>query len=366
MKRLFLAALSALLTLTTAYAAHTLPLEGSVIRPSNPLIQYVGRISWAKPERPAFNFPGIEIRAAFDGTSLKMVARPKSGYFMAEIDGAKAFKVAFTGEKDSVVSLAAALPEGRHTVRLCYAQEGYKTHPEFWGFILDEGKGLLEPDPLPNRRIEFIGNSITCAYGVESTAAGDPFMFATENHYYGFATLVSDTLNAVHMAVSRSGIGMYRNYGGPTAGSKGDMPDEYAYTLFNNHNYRWDFSSWTPDVVCINLGTNDLSTKGYDSALYKNAYRGFLKTVRGHYPTAKIVMLTGCMLGQKENNLQKSLLDDLCRELNDAGDTAIFRFDFSPQTGELGYGGSWHPSKKQHEKMASELTPYLKELMKWK
>lgn len=359
-------AIMALLSCSALFAAHTLPIEGSIINPSDPNIQYIGRISWHKSEQPSFNFPGIEIRAAFTGTSLKMIARPKSGYFMVQINGSKAFKVAFTGEKDSVVTLATALPEGRHTVRVCYAQEGYKTRPEFWGFVLDEGHRLAKPDPLPNRRIEFIGNSITCAYGVESVYQKDPFMFATENHFYSFATTVSDSLDAIHMSVSRSGIGMYRNYGGPSAGSKGDMPDEYPYTLFDNHNYRWDFSSWTPDVVCINLGTNDFSTKGYNSALYKKAYREFLNTVRGYYPHAKIVMLTGCMLGKAENNVQIGLLNELRDEFNAAGDTEIYRFDFPMQTGDLGYGGSWHPSRKQHQAMAELFIPFLRDLMNWR
>lgn len=366
MKKIFLTAVLSLLTIVTAFAAHTLPIEGTVVSPADPNIQYMGRISWHKPLRPSFNFPGIEIRAAFTGTSLKMIARPKSGYFMVQINDSRAFKVAFTGEKDSVVTLAVGLPEGRHTVRVCYAQEGYKTHPEFWGFVLDDGCRLVTPDPLPNRRIEFIGNSITCAYGVESTYEGDPFMFSTENHFYSFATLVSDALNAQHIAVARSGIGMYRNYAGPSAGSKGDMPDEYAYTLFNNHNYTWDFSCYTPDVVCINLGTNDLSTKGYNAQLYKQAYRQFVGTVRSHYPKAKIVMLTGSMLGKKENDLQKSLLNALREELVASGDSEIYRFDFTPQTGSLGYGGSWHPSRRQQEAMAAELTPWLADLMNWK
>jgi hypothetical protein len=43
----------------------------------------------------------------------------------------------------------------------------------------------------------------------------------------------------------------------------------------------------------------------------------------------------------------------------------VFRFDFTPQTGDIGYGASWHPSKWQHEKMAAELTAYLRSLMKW-
>ena len=71
------------------------------------------------------------------------------------------------------------------------------------------------------------------------------------------------------------------------------------------------------------------------------------------------------MLGEKENNKQKSILDDIANDFNKKGDTNIYRFDFTPQTGELGYGASWHPSMRQQQRMAEELTPYLKSLMNW-
>ena len=47
------------------------------------------------------------------------------------------------------------------------------------------------------------------------------------------------------------------------------------------------------------------------------------------------------------------------------GDKEVYRFDFTPHDGSLGYGADWHPSMRQHEKMANELTPFLKKLMNW-
>ena len=102
------------LTLGAASADKTLPLRGNVYTPSDPHIQYVGRISFLNPERPQFNYPGIQINVAFEGTSLRMLCKPKSGYWMAQIDEAEPFKVAFTGRRDSVVTLCTALPQGRH------------------------------------------------------------------------------------------------------------------------------------------------------------------------------------------------------------------------------------------------------------
>ena len=67
--------------------------EGEFIKPTNKKIQYVGRISFKNPNAPCFTYPGVQINARFEGTSLKMKAKPMSGYFMAQIDGCKPFKV---------------------------------------------------------------------------------------------------------------------------------------------------------------------------------------------------------------------------------------------------------------------------------
>lgn len=348
------------------YTSSTLPLQGEVVKASHPMIQYVGRVSFTKDKDVAsFNYPGTTIGAAFEGTSLKMVCRPKTGYFMAQVDGCEPFKVGFNAERDSVVTLATALPKGIHRVRLMYVIEGLFRQPEFKGFVLDKGCHLVESPALPERKIEFIGNSITCGYGVESTGASDPFEDETENHWMTYANIVSDSLGAQHTSVSRSGIGVYRNYDGPKDGSVENMTWEYEYTLFNKHDEKWDFSKYQPQLVCINLGTNDLSTNNYDLSLYEKNYRLFLKTVRGKYPDAKIVLLTGPMLGEKESGEQRKVLDRIRKDAQKKGDKEVYRFDFTFQKGDLGYGASWHPSKLQQQKMASELLPFLRALMKW-
>ena len=182
MKKVFLIAFAAMLC-QQLMAIKTMPIQGEVIKPTDAHIQYAGRISFTNPERPAFNFPGVQIAAAFEGTSLRMLAKPKSGYFMAQIDKAEPFKVAFRGDRDSLVTLATALPDGVHTVKLMYVIEGYEFFPEFWGFVLDKGKKLVDAPALPSRKIEFIGNSITCGYGNEGLKKEEHFDYANENHY---------------------------------------------------------------------------------------------------------------------------------------------------------------------------------------
>ena len=375
MRKMLLTALLTIIGLG-AFAIETVPIKGTIISPSDPLIQYTGRISFANPERPAWNFPGIQIVASFEGTSLRMIAKPRSGYFMAQIDQAEPFKVAFRGERDSVVTLATALPNGVHTVKLMYAIEGYEFYPEFWGFVLDKGKKLVETPALPSRKIEFIGNSITCGYGNEGLKKEEGFDYATENHYYSYASITARNLEAQHWVVARSGIGAYRNYAGPKTGNpESNMLAQYEYVGFawkpdlrkeaTFLSEKWDFSRYQPDVVCINLGTNDLSTPNYDLQLLKQNYQKLLKMVRQHNPKAKIVFLTGTMLGKKESDIQQQMLDEITAEAKKAGDQEVYRFDMTPISGNEWYGNDYHPNIYQDEKMAGELTAYLRGLMNW-
>jgi lysophospholipase L1-like esterase len=350
----------------TGSASTTLPIQGKVIPADNPNIQYVGRICFDNPKQPRFTFPGVQINARFTGTSLKMLCKPQSGYFMVRIDEAEPFKVAFRGERDSVATLAVALTKGEHLVRVMYIIEGYELKPDFRGFVLDKDGELLDAPALPERRIEFIGNSITCGYGNESIEMTDPFEYETENHYYTYAQLTTRNLEAMAHVVARSGIGVYRSYDGPKKGTPENvMTTEYEYTNLYDRSERWDFSRYQPQVVCINLGTNDLSTNNYDVKLLKQAYKQFLKQVRSHNSQAKIVYLCGSMLNGKELDIAKKTLNEVVEEAHKDGDKEVYRFDFTPQNGDLYYGASWHPSLWQHQKMAAELTAYLRTLMHW-
>ena len=87
--------------------------------------------------------------------------------------------------------------------------------------------------------------------------------------------------------------------------------------------------------------------------------------MRDHYPKAKIVLLSGSMMGDDALILAKKTMDEVMNEAHKKGDKEIYRFDMSFQTGDLGYGADWHPSVAQHKKMASELIPFLKKLMGW-
>ena len=344
--------------------AQSIENDETIIKPTDKNIQYIGRIG-GNPERPMFTYPGVQIRSGFTGTTLKMLVKPNSGYFMVQIDENEAFKVGFCNKTDSIAELASQLPDTHHQVIITHIGEGYERLPEFRGFIVDKGKELTSATPLPSRKIEFIGNSITCGYGIETDSPTDPYLEETANYYYTYAAQTARNLNAQALVVARSGIGVYRNYNGPQTGDIVNMNTEYPYTFLYNDQHRWDFSRYTPDVVCINLGTNDTSTQGADSLLLIEGFKKLYRQVRNHYPKAKIIFLCGCMMAGKALLDAQQAMDATTNYAHKQGDSEVYRLDFNPHDGTLGYGASYHPSMRQHEKMANELTAFLRKLMKW-
>lgn len=55
--------------------------------------------------------------------------------------------------------------------------------------------------------------------------------------------------------------GVVRNYGEKTPTSPIPFPMIYKRTVANDANSTWNTAQWTPDVVVINLGTNDFSSQ---------------------------------------------------------------------------------------------------------
>ncbi len=330
---------------------------------NNPYIHYIGRVSFKTPTSPCMVFPGTGMQVEFTGTSLRMKAKPRSGYFMVRTDGLTPHKIFFSA-KDSILTVAQGLKNKKHLSTIMLVYEGYADRPEFRGFYTDRTATVLPFKTNKKLKLEFIGNSITCAYGVEAQSEKDHFSNATENFYYSYANLTAQALNAQNMVVARSGIGIYRNYAGPQNGSKDNMSKWYDYTLIFDSTQVWNPKRYIPDVICVNLGTNDLSTTPYNLKLFKSYYKRFMIHLHTLYPKAKIIMATGCMLHDKALDDQRKTLDEILKELKATGYKSIYRFDFTPSDGSLGYGADSHPSKAQHRKMAGELVPFIKRITK--
>jgi hypothetical protein len=359
MKKLFVFfALLLSLNVSTIVVAQTF------IKPTDPNITYLGRISFENPEALKFTYPGIQFHINFQGTSVSMVTKPGSGYFMIELDNLEPYKVHSCDSTD-IVKIAEGLDNTMHRLTVTYINEGLVMKPIFYGFVLDEGCCLGEKPTLPSRKIEFIGNSITCGLGNEWDGVAKRHDYSMQNQYYTYAAIAARELNAQCFVVARSGIGIYRNTNGNVNGDKNNFQAVYPFTNFGTTGERWNFKNYTPDVVCVNLGTNDTTNPTYKTELLAAAYKKFIGTLRLNYPNAKIILLTGTMVkGQRLANIQKAQKEAIAYHKS-RGDNQIYRLDFTPADGSLGYGYAKHPSKAQHELMAAELVPFIRKITGW-
>lgn len=342
------------------------------------MIRYSGRIDFSNPKVPKFSWSGISIKAAFEGAVCQVMISdyasgtdatgfPNSNYFNFIIDN-KRIEVIKCNKEGKQIYTIPDLSDSVHTIEIFKRTEALIGEVEFKGFILEKGKKLIKLNaPLPTRRIEFIGNSITCGYGNEGPDRDCKFSGGTENNYLAYGAITARNLNAEYHAVSFSGKGMYQNY---DESKEEVLPELYDRTLAFNPDLKWDFKKYIPDVVVINLGTNDFAKANPDSASFVDAYLGFIKNIRVNYPNAQIICVTGSMMsdgypvGMKALSTLKKYIQVVLAESSKRGDTKISTFNMTGQ-GSLGYGCDWHPNVKQHQKNAGELTKFIKEKMNW-
>lgn len=223
------------------------------------------------------------------------------------------------------------------------------------------------PTPARKHKIEFIGDSITCGYGVDAADQHEAFATTNENGEKTYAALVGKHFKADYNVISWSGIGVYSSY---TESSKPNqsflMPSTYGKTAPNDlYNDMWDFSQWQPDLVVINLGTNDNTwTRGIQDRvdLFGAAYYDFIKQVREANPNAYII----CSLGVMGSKLLPEIEKQVALYSANTGDYRITTFEFDYRDGvNDGFGAGYHPSAVTHQKMADKLIPFISQLLGW-
>ncbi len=337
------------------------------VSPADPRIQYNGRFDQNDPEAPTFAWTGSSILFRVDGTGFKIFlehipdssSQHHSNYYFLIVDDSIRQLVKTTPGQIQIDG-GNDLTKAVHTVQLYRRTEAFCGVAVFSGLELPSGTTLLEPPARPQRRIEFIGNSITCGYGDEATSPKIHFSPETEDGYRSYAAVASRELRAEYHIVAFSGRGVYRNY---DLSIKGLMPELYKL-YYPQSERQWDFTSWTPDVVVINLGTNDFAKGIPDSSGFVKAYSGLLRQVRSYYSDAVIVCLDGPMLTGKPLQKCHSFIESAVNTVLEEGKKQIYTFSLTTQ-GPLGMGADYHPNIAQHALNARELTRFIAEKMNW-
>lgn len=229
----------------------------------------------------------------------------------------------------------------------------------------------IKPTPNKDMLIEFVGDSITCGYGVDDPDKNHHFSTKTEDVTKAYGYLTAQKLNADYSMVSFSGYGIISGYSGDgkkvAAQIVPPLYDKLGTTWTSNGTFapsyeEWDFSKRQPDVVVINLGTNDDSYTKDNAELqeeYCTAYTEFLKQVREKNPNAKILCVFGVMGDRLFPYVQKAV-DNYTSE---TGDSNVSALKLDPQSGRDGYGADWHPSETTHQKVAEKVAEEINKIL---
>lgn len=290
---------------------------------------------------------GIEFNAECSGDISITVSASKSTYFVAYINGERVKDRFLANEGTNTFKIAENLEQGVYNIRFLKCANVVQANCVVLGVTL-KGK-LLEAPADKELLIEFIGDSIVCGYGVIDGASGDKDNAGTYKYCdatSAFGYLTAEALDADWRIEGFSGMGVYKGWGDKT------VPEVFYQHTWTRNEAAYDFSAArVPDVVVINLGTNDQSFSGEINADdFKEAVRSFVTGIRTKYgQNMPIVWAHGMMNGTMSTHV-KSVLEALGGEAN-----GYYMIKLTKNTS----GGNGHPNKSGQETAARELSDYL-------
>jgi lysophospholipase L1-like esterase len=324
--------------------------------PGAPAVHFVGRVDTTDPDAVKFAWSGTGVVARFQGTQVGV--RLSGQEYTVVLDGMVRPKLV---PGNGTTPIATGLTAGEHTVEIYRRTEAQQGVSTFMGF--DFGGGTLLAPPAVSRRLEFVGDSITCGYGNEGPDMNCGFTPQTENHYLAYPALTARALGAEVSTIAWSGKGVVCNYGDDASSCTNPLPTYYERILPDQATPAWDFSKFQPDAVVVNLGTNDLSTTSDPTAMqFEAAYRALLEKIRSKYPNAHILCTNGPMLGGNDLTTVRGYLTNVVTAL---ADPKISTFAIDAQDGSDGYGCDYHPSLARHQKVATVVTAAIKAKLGW-
>ncbi len=320
-----------------------------------------------------FSASGCEF--VFKGTRLCLSVRGDDNFTEKEITGRPRFAVYIDGKR--VLDQVLDKPEKDFTIIESQSETACvvrivklsATVASTLAITKLEAEGEISPTAKKPFAVEFIGDSITCAYGVDDEDRSHPYSTATEDATKGYAYLAAELLDCDYILTCKSGHGILSGHAPNGVINQGAlMPKYYEMALagLNNSLFgvpaestKWDFSKNPVDFVVINLGTNDRTYTLGDRQKcleYQRLYTEFLKQVRRCNPNAFII----CAMGIMGDDLIEYIKGAVADFKSETGDKMAEAFRLTPRPESDGYAAMWHPTIVSQVRGAKEISEYIK------
>ena len=324
-------------------------------------VRFFGR-TYAEDNVYFFNWSSSGFTFSFKGTGAKATivsnapGGGNTGYIKIYIDGVEQPDVALTKTTQEIVLASGLDASKEHTIKVVKRTNARSSSAGVSSITLTDGEKLA-PTAASSRLIEFIGDSITVGY---ATVAGTSTTWstATEDSTKTYSEQIANAFGADYMVTAISGRGVVRNTGGDTDKL---LPAIYPYIdQYNLPGVKYDFKV-QPDVIIINLGTNDASSNNSSltAAEFKTGLKAFLKDVRKYNPNAEIIYAYGLMTSKFFTDMR-----DVVDELKTEGDGHISFLKLPAcQSNEKQIG---HPTAEAYVSRGEMLITKIEQLMGWK
>lgn len=336
-------------------------------------VRYLGRVNPATRE---LTWPSTGVSFTFTGTEASIGIEGTTGANSVEltVDG----EVSVVLDVDGSPIAIPRLPFGNHSVSLRKRSEAqYGTI--FLGNITSDGS--IRPDTPPSRQVEIIGDSISVGYGLDGVLPCTDSA-ALQNNPKTYGAVAAKALDADYSVIAWSGKGLVRNIatGNPEDEKLPLIPALYSRYGANDADGSYTFpESWNPDVVVINLGTNDWSYLAYnengsypardpiDPATFTAGMVEFVRSIQTHYPDAEFFLLNSPMLGDSwptpedaQKTTQTNAIQEAIAELADGN---VHFLDWPSQGSDVGC--DYHPNEATNAAQAEVLAAAISAEVEW-
>lgn len=220
-------------------------------------------------------------------------------YVRVFADG-KAQRFAISNGKEKII--LENLGEAVHEITLLRVTEGNELLTVTQAALVGDAPALLPRPAEKPLKLAFIGDSITCGYGVMGPATEPGYQIYEQDSSRSYAYLTAEKLNAEICLSGASGKGIVANCNG----DRSDLTLRQAFAWATPKGGMWDHSVWTPDLVVINAGTNDAWGGVSDEEFTETAVT-FLGEIRKAYPEKPIVWCYGVMDTSKKPAVEKAV-----------------------------------------------------------
>lgn len=241
----------------------------------------------------------------------------------------------------------------QHTIRIVKITEAAMSFVAIGNVEVD---GVLERMirvPDSRKKFEFIGDSITCGFGVRGEPEAE-YTIRDEDGEQSYAAFITEDLDLNSRWVSVSGYGVFVDYNGNPMDV---LPKVYGYTnWFYDKEELNDHSEFDPDVIVVNLGTNDSGHFNETGILkgFKAAYESFLYLLRTYHRNSSIL----CVIGTLSPSAYEPV-EEVVTKMCDDGFEDLYLLRLPEHDPEKDGMGSFHPSAKTHKKDAERIKDFL-------